>query len=470
MSPREPLHTLTAAELVSGFRAGTFSPADALREVFTRTDAVNPRINALIAEDRKAATVAAEVAGSRWREGKPLSALDGVPTTIKDNLFARGLPATWGSIAYRNLVPGHDELPVARLRAAGAIIIGKTNVPEFTLQGYASNALFGTTINPLTADRTPGGSTGGGAACVAAGIGPLTIGTDGGGSLRRPAAHCGLFGFKPSIGQVARGNGLPQILADFEVVGPIARSLEDLLLTFGLLRGYDPGDSRSLAALTQPEPMPARPRIGYFPTVGTAPVDPVIRAAVDAFARRLADGGAVVEEIEAPFSAERLHTHWGRIAAAGLAWHARSIPESEQLGENARNMIAAGRALSAADYADALETCLGIRSEAAQPFARFDLLLSPTTAALAWPAAEAFPPRIDGREAGPRGHAVFTAWANVADLAGLTVPVGSTEDAGGIGAQLLAAPGRDLALLEFSLSNPVLRDIGVVRPTPDASE
>ena len=161
-----------------------------------------------------------------------MSALDGVPFTVKDNIFAARLSATWGSAAYKGFQPNEDEPAIARLRAAGAIIIGKTNVPEFTVQGYTSNALFGPTFNPLAPGRTPGGSTGGGAAAVAAGFGPLAIGTDGGGSVRRPAAHCGLFGLKPSIGQIARIGGFRQILADFEVIGPLARSLADLQRRF----------------------------------------------------------------------------------------------------------------------------------------------------------------------------------------------------------------------------------------------
>src|SRR5579859_3237016 len=243
-----PLWSLTAHELVEGYRSGTFTPVQATLAVLDRCAAVNSKLNAVIALDRDGALRDAHESAERWRNGGPLSDLDGVPISVKDNLYLKGLPATWGSRLLADFVPSRDEPAIALLRAAGLILFGKTNVPEFTIQGYTSNLVFGTTFNPHAPGKTPGGSTGGGAAAVAAGIGPLAIGTDGGGSVRRPAAHCGLFGLKPSIGQIARIGGFRQILADFEVIGPLARSLADLSAAFSAMRGYDPRDPRSQAA------------------------------------------------------------------------------------------------------------------------------------------------------------------------------------------------------------------------------
>ena len=148
---------------------------------------VNPRLNALVTLDAEGAARAAEESGARWRTGRPLGPLDGVPVTIKDNLHVRGLPTRWGSRALAGLVAERDELPVARLRDGGAVIFGKTNVPEFTMQGYTDNPVFGPTGNPWNPALTPGGSSGGAVALVAAGCCPLALGTDGGGSIRRPA-------------------------------------------------------------------------------------------------------------------------------------------------------------------------------------------------------------------------------------------------------------------------------------------
>src|SRR5205807_6414926 len=156
----------------------------------------------------------------RWDSGRPASPLDGVPVTVKDNILVAGMRATWGSRLYRDYVAEEDETPVRRLREAGAVILGKTNVPEFTLHGFTHNAVFGTTGNPWNPALTPGGSSGGAVAAVASGMGALAFGTDGGGSIRRPAAYTGLIGFKPSRDTVRRGKGFPAILHDFEVIGP----------------------------------------------------------------------------------------------------------------------------------------------------------------------------------------------------------------------------------------------------------
>jgi aspartyl-tRNA(Asn)/glutamyl-tRNA(Gln) amidotransferase subunit A len=454
------LWQLTACELVEGYRAGAFTPLDALFSIETRIDAVNSTINAVIAENRSASRAQAEAATARWQSAAPLSRIDGVPMTIKDNLFLAGLPASWGSRLHAANVPTADEAPVARLRAAGAVFIGKTNVPEFTLQGYASNLLFGTTRNPHAPDMTPGGSTGGGAAAVAAGIGPVAIGTDGGGSLRRPAAHCGLFALKPSIGQIARHGGFPEILLDFEVVGPVARSAEDLAAILSVLKGYDPADPSSLAGLAPARPFPEHARIAYLPKMGVAPVDPAIARAADAFAAELTAAGHQVETIETPYDAESVSAAWGTIAAAGLHWHLNAAGTRQGLGANALALDAAGASRSAGDYAAAMAVARAARSDAGRLLSAYDLLVCPSIAALAWPADEAYPPEIDGQPVGPRGHAVFTGWMNVTGLCAVNVPVGMTADRGGIGMQLVAAVGRDAELIDFVCNLPALRTAG----------
>src|SRR4029079_1523772 len=153
-----------------------------------RIEDVNPHLNAIVTLDLAGARAAADASTRRWRNGEPLGPLDGVPVTIKDSIWVRGLRTTWGSSLYADFIPDSDEAPVARLREAGAVILGKTNVPQFTLQGYTDNCLFGPTRNPWDLALTPGGSSGGAVAAVASGMGPLALGTDGGGSIRRPSA------------------------------------------------------------------------------------------------------------------------------------------------------------------------------------------------------------------------------------------------------------------------------------------
>jgi aspartyl-tRNA(Asn)/glutamyl-tRNA(Gln) amidotransferase subunit A len=443
-----PLWSLTATALREGFAEGRFTPVDAWVAVSGRIDAVNPALNAVIALDRDGAMAAAEASTARWRSAAPLSPLDGVPVSIKDNLFLAGLPARWGSRLYADFVPDHDEPAVARLRRAGCVLFGKTNVPEFTVQGYTSNLLFGPTFNPRAPGRTPGGSTGGGAAAVAAGLGPLAIGTDGGGSLRRPAAHCGLFALKPSIGQIARYDGFPQIMSDFEVIGAIARSPDDLAAAHEVLAGYDAGDPRSLMEGMALPPWQEKPRIAFMPRIGANPVDPRIAAEAERIAEGFAQAGSAVDRIDVPYDPDRVAGVWGTIASAGLAWHLASVPGWEaQVNPHARAMAEDGARRSAGDILDALAMTGEIRRAVAGLFARYDVLLCPATAALAWPADEVFPPEIDGQPVGPRGHAVFTAWMNVAGLPAVTIPVAMTAQDGGIGMQLVASHGRDRDLL-----------------------
>ncbi len=446
----EDLADLTAHALAEGFASGAFTPVEALAAIRARCERDNPSINSVIETDWAGALKAAEDSTRRWREGSALSALDGVPMTVKDNLLVAGMRATWGSRIYQDFQPLADEAPVARLRARGAVLFGKTNVPEFTLQGYTSSPLFGVTRNPLALDRTPGGSTGGGAAAVAAGIGPVAIGTDGGGSIRRPAAHCGVYGFKPSIGQVARHGGFAQILHDFEVVGPVARSFEDLRTTFTILRGHDLVDARSVAAFSGAA-FGARPRIAFVSRIGAAPVDPRISEAAAKTARAFEAMGCVVEEVIAPFDGDSTSALWSEIAATGLAWHLNRVDGwREKVGPATLATAGKGEGRTAFDYLDVLRGVEDERMKAGLFFRNWDAMLTPATAALAWQANVPFPDTIDGRPVGPRGHAVFTGWMNLVGAAALSLPVAMTEAEGGIGMQLASAPGFDEPLLALA--------------------
>ena len=435
--------------LATLLRSGGLTAERLLDLVLDRIQRLDPALNSFVAIDHAGARAAARRSDERRQAGQALSDLDGLPIAVKDNLLVAGLPATWGSRAFRDHVPAQDELPIARLRAAGAVLVGKTNVPELTLEGYTSNALFGTTRNPWDTRLTPGGSSGGAAAAVAAGLVPMAVGTDGGGSIRRPACHTGLIGWKPSTGRIARAGGFPVILADFEVIGTLTRSVADARLLDAALAGPDPNDRASFAAPAPPWPVRPR-RILHVPRFGHAPVDPEVTAATDAVAARLAAEGHAVDRGTVFFDIEAAARIWHVISRAGVAWLlGREAGRLDAVGPSARGMAADGAALTAADYADALDRVTALRQRVARLFATYDLVLTPAAAALPWPAEAPFPSMIDGQAAGPRDHAAFTGWVNIAGLPAAALPAGRSASGLPIGVQFVAGFGADLDLLDF---------------------
>lgn len=442
---------LPATALAALFRSGALSPVEALAALEARIARLKPVLNALVARAPEAAA-AARASEARWRAGTPLSALDGVPFSVKDNIAMAALPCAWGSPLYAGFVPSVDELPVARLRAAGLVPLGKTNVPEFTLQGYTDNTVYGATRNPWNTALTPGGSSGGAVAAVAAGLGPLALGTDGGGSIRRPASHAGLVGLKPSPGRIPRCDGLPAILLDCEQIGPIARTVADVTAMLHLLTPADARDPASLALPAfAPPATPPRLRIRYVPRYGANPVDPEIAANCAAAAQALAALGHQVEEAPPPFDYDEINGIFGTISQSGLAWLLGTLPGAPSpTAEPLRQMAEAGRALTGAQLFAALDALGHYRSRMAQFFQTTDLIMTPAAAALPWPATETHPPSIAGQPAGPRGHAVFTNFANLAGSPGIALPCAPSVAGLPIGFQLVGPRGADALLCSIA--------------------
>jgi aspartyl-tRNA(Asn)/glutamyl-tRNA(Gln) amidotransferase subunit A len=440
-----PLWSLTARELCAAYADG-LSAKEVIAATLAQISNVNPRLNAIVTRDETGAIRSAEDSAQRWKDGCPLGPLDGVPVTIKDNILVAGLRASWGSRLYSDYVPDEDELPVRRLREAGTIILGKTNVPEFTLHGFTDNAVFGPTGNPWNPKLTPGGSSGGAVAAVASGMGAIALGTDGGGSIRRPAGHTGLIGFKPSRDTVKRGKGFPAILGDFEVIGPIARCVDDIIQTMEIISGPAWRRLSSEAAFDNP-------RIAYAPSFDGAPVDPFIRGVVDRTVAHARSLGLNIETV-APFElAAPLGGIWPVVSQTGVAWLlARHSDWKDKVAPAIAEMAAAGAGYTARDYLDALDTIAAMRHAFEDFFERYDFLITPATAAMPWPAGESHSPIIDGKPVGPRGHAVFTPFANALGLPAISLPCAIEEDELSVGIQIVAARDRDWPLLAFALA------------------
>lgn len=460
MDDTADLWRLSATQLQRHYREGSLTPVQVVQSCLARIDAVNPQLNALVARRDAAVFRDAEASARRLAQGRPLSALDGVPLTIKDNLLTHDMPTTWGTRGLSGHTTDHDELPVARARAAGALLVGKTNVPEFTLEGFTGNPLHGCTRNPWNTALTPGGSSGGAVASVAAGCTPLALGTDGGGSTRRPASHCGLVGLKPSIGAIARAGGLPSLLLDFEVIGTIGRTVPDTRLLLEALRGPSEADRSSLAAAQAAGRMPARRdgglphrlRLLYVERWGDAPLDPQIAASVRRAVNQLAAAGHGVEEAAAlPLDLGFWTEAWPQVSQIGLAALFRAHPAwGEAASDKYRRIAAEGERLGAARLWQMLEQVEVLRARAAAMFEGVDVVITPATAALPWPAAEAYPTRIDGQEVGPRGHAVYTGWVNAAGLPALALPCAPSREGLPIGLQLIGPYGADDLLLDLA--------------------
>lgn len=452
---------LGATEMARRFREGTLTPLAVAQACLARLEAVNPQLNAVIARRDAQFLAEAEASSRRHERGEPLSALDGIALTVKDSLYTSDLPTTWGSPGLRRHQSRHDELAVGRARAAGALIVGKTNVPEFALEGYTANPIFGVTRNPWNPELTPGGSSGGAVAAVAAGIAPLAIGQDGGGSIRRPASHTGLVGLKPSLSAVPREHVLPSLLLDFEVIGPLARSVADARLLFDVMRGPAPVDRSSLAAAQAA--MQARPagplRILYVERFGAAPLDPQIADSVGAAVAQLAALGHRVETGPLPLDLGFFADAWPQVGQIGLARMFEAHPEWDaRASEKYRALAEMGRRLPAGRLWQILERVAQLRRDSVALFADIDLIVLPAAAALPWKAEDAYPTHIDGQEVGPRGHAVYTGWVNAAGLPGLALPCAPSREGLPIGMQLIGAYGADDQLLalgsEFEAAQP----------------
>src|SRR4051795_12801949 len=326
------IKSFTAAELLRLYRRRELSPVEVTRDQLDRIEKFQPIINAFIIIDRDGALKAAQASEARWHKGEPASIADGLGTTVKDNIWLKGFPSRRGSLTSDPAPMKTDAPAVARLREAGAVILGKTTLPEFGWIGACHSPLTGITRNPWKLDRTTGGSSGGAAAAALLNLGHLHLGTDGAGSIRIPAAFTGVFGIKPSYGRVAAYPASPfSILAH---VGPLTRTVTDAALMLSVIGGPD---ERDMTAWNTPTPdyriglddgvrglrIAWSPRLGYFKKL-----NPEVEAAAAKAAQVFAELGATVEEESPEFGApfEIIMAIWGGVSATLLT----AIPEKDR--------------------------------------------------------------------------------------------------------------------------------------------
>ena len=298
------LAALSATELLAGYKAGTFTPVDATKAVLKRIKSQNRKVNAFIIRNDEGALEDARASAARWAKGKPKGMLDGVPTSIKEQVGVKGWPTRMSSPILPDKPAKADAPLVKRLKENGIVVLGKTATPEFCWKGVTDSALHGVTRNPWNLDKTPGGSSGGAAAACALGMGPLHIGTDGGGSVRIPAAFCGVFGLKPTSFRVASEPGGPT--AFLSQAGPLTRTVEDAALMLSVIAQGDINDPFALPLGKVDyrdglEDGVAGLRIGYWDGSRMIPIDKQIAASVAKVAKVFEKLGAHVEEVDPGF-------------------------------------------------------------------------------------------------------------------------------------------------------------------------
>jgi len=451
------LAALSAEAMLAGYRRGDFTPSEVIEDVIARLVAVQGSLNVVAAEMFDAARQEAAAATQAWSQGAPTGPLCGVPVTVKDLIYVRGVRGAAGSVLLKDFVTPADAAPVERLRRAGAIITCKTTTCESGYKLTADSPLTGVTRNPWRPDRTSGGSSGGAAAAVAAGAGPLALGTDGVGSIRVPASFCGVFGLKPTFGRVPRGPGFgPPPWASLAHTGPIARTVADAALALGIISGYDARDPASFVFPPAADAADvATLRIGVSPDLGYAPTDPDVAAAFAAAVARLADQGLAVAPAPIALDADSLEGILKPIAFTEQAAAAagRSPQELALSEKEFRAVVDDGGRTRGVDYVAAGYRRGAMRETFRALFDDFDVLLTPTVAVTAFAAGTLGVDRVAGHAVdGHLGWSPFTWPMNLSGLPAATVPCGFDRDGLPIGMQIVAPWFREdriLALAAF---------------------
>ena len=462
---------MPAAEMAAAIREKRLSPVEVVEAVLARIEQINPRLNAYCTVTADAARAAARDAEAAVMRDGTLGILHGVPVSIKDLVTTKGTRTTWGSKMFEHFVPEEDAPAVIRLKQAGAIILGKTNTPEFGFKGVTDNPVFGPSRNPWSLGHTPGGSSGGGAAAVAAGMGPLAVGTDGGGSIRIPCSCCGIFGLKPTLGRVAAApvyGGLDTL----SHTGPMTRTVRDAALMMNAIAGPDSRDISSLpgegtdytAGLDRGV---AGLRAAWTPDWGYAAMDPETRRIADAGAKRFEEIGCRVEESapgftnpEHPFNVIFTAGYAARFGDKLAEWRDRLDPGFVFL-------IEAGMHWSAVDFINAANWRRTLSDSVCALFNRYDLLLTPTLTAPPLPVGVNFYTEIGGRKVSPTGWFAFTFPMNLTGFPAATAPCGWTADGLPVGLQIIGPRFAETLVLRAAAAFEALAPWGGRRPVFD---
>lgn len=440
----------SASAMAAAIARKDISPVEVVDAVLAQIERLNPTLNAYCTVTAELARQAARQAEHKVMRGEALGVLHGVPVSVKDTLWTAGVRTTMGSAIYADFVPTEDAAIVTRLKAAGAILVGKTTTPEFAHKGLTDSPLLGVTCNPWSPAHTCGGSSGGAGAAVAAGMGPLAVGTDEGGSIRIPASFCGVVGLKSTFGLIPRVPlGVAELLTH---LGPLARTVADAALFLTATAGRDDRDGYSITSPTLDYVAElARPirtlRAAWSPTLGYAVVDAEVQRLTAAAVQKLSSLGWEIEQEDPGFAPpERVadaFRHPGLAAALGEhvpTWRERMDPSLLALVDN-------GQRLTAVDVAQALFQRQALWECMQRFFQRYDLLITPTVAIAPFAAGAPAPTEVAGRPVSRRGWTAFTYPFNLTGQPAISVPCGWTTAGLPVGLQFVGRRLEDSLVL-----------------------
>ncbi len=443
---------MPATEMAAAIRSKKLSPVEVTRKLLERIDAVNPAINAYVLVTRDVATQQAKDAEAAVMRGDTLGVLHGVPVSIKDLFDVPGLPTTKGSLAFKdNIAKGWEYSAQRLIEHAGGVHLGKTNTPEFGFIPTTENKLFGATRNPWDTARTPGGSSGGAAAAVAAGLGPIALSSDGGGSIRIPAAMCGVFGIKPTYGRVPKkpGGGWQTMTHR----GPTTRTVADAALALDVMAYFEPEDPFSVKAypgsfLDEVDRGVRGLRIAWSPDLGYAPVDPEVRAVCEAAAKKFGDLGCAVEEASPGFPSPAADaTFMGVAGAWDAAWISDLSDEQRAVvDEPAKFFLEYGSKLSGLDVVRANQRRWKIWESMRAFHKTYDLLLTPVMSCTAFPIGQP-PATIAGQQIPPMGWMSYTQPFNLNGAPAASAPCGFDSQGMPVGLHIVGRAFEDSVVL-----------------------
>ncbi|MFX0145852.1 MAG: amidase [Candidatus Hodarchaeota archaeon] len=453
---KEDICFMSACDMKDVIMRQELTSQEITETIIERIEKINPIINAYCTPTFDLAREMAQKADQAVKNSEKLGLLHGIPTSIKDLFLTKGIRTTFGSMIYEHNIPEDDEVVVKRLKEAGIVLLGKTNTPEFGYAGVTHNFIFGKSRNPWNTDRIPGGSSGGGAAVVASGLGPLALGNDGGGSIRIPAACCGVFGHKPSLGRVPVFPRIELHAKSYVHVGPLVRYVKDAALMLDAMKGPHDGDRYSLpddktSYLDNISNKPDKLKIGYSLDLGYAKIiDPDIEKSIINSSEKFEKLGWSVENVK--LKIKKPNTAFYTFYTADYAYDLKSKLKDwrDKIDPELIKMVDAGFGYTSFDVMRAMSQRTKLYETFYEYFKNYDILITPTIAIPPFELGIMYPPKINGKNVSPTAWMPFTFPFNLTGHPAASIPCGWTNEGLPIGMQIVGNRFNDLLVLQVS--------------------